>query len=44
MEKAHQFLLSLLNDESEHSASLAMSALLEESDPEVLEADLCFLQ
>lgn len=44
MEKDHPFLLSLLNDESEHSASLAMSALLEESDPAVLEEDLRALQ
>ncbi|MBP5182400.1 MAG: hypothetical protein J6331_05175 [Lentisphaeria bacterium] len=44
MEKDHQFLLSLLNDDSEQSAALAMSALLEGSDHDVLEEDLRFLQ
>ena len=44
MENDHQFLLSLLNDESEQSAALAMSALLEESDHGALEEDLRFLQ
>ena len=44
MEKDHDFLLSLLNDENEHSAAFAMSALLEESDYERLEEDLRKLQ
>lgn len=44
MESDHTFLLSLLSDESEHSAGLAMSALLEESDHTLLEEDLCQLQ
>lgn len=44
MESDQEFLLSLLNDESDHSAGLAMSALLETADHKKLEEELCLLQ